>query len=166
MGVSDITLRPARDTDGEGIAALLRAVFAEYEGCLYAAAEFPELTAPAQAYAVKGGALWVAERDGAVAGTLAIFPKAFAGLWELSKVYLARDIRGSGLATRMLEGAIDFARARGATQIILYSDTRFSRGHGFYAKHGFKPLPGTRVLHDVSHSLEFGFVRDVTERPA
>ncbi|MGL4324753.1 MAG: GNAT family N-acetyltransferase, partial [Beijerinckiaceae bacterium] len=159
MGISDITLRPARDTDGDGIAALLRAVFAEYEGCLYAAAEFPELTAPAQSYEAKGGAMWISERDGIVAGTLAIFPKAFAGVWELSKVYLASDLRGSGIATQMLKYAIDFAQARGARRVILYSDTRFSRGHAFYAKHGFRPLPGTRVLHDVSHSLEFGFVR-------
>lgn len=159
-------LRPARDNDGPGLAALLQSVFAEYPGCLYADGEFPEFAAPAQHYAARGGQLWVVERQGRIAGCLAIFPKAFPGLWELSKVYLASELRGSGLATSLLDTAITFAKARGAKRVILYSDTRFTRGHAFYAKHGFVQIPGTRVLHDVSHSLEFGFVRDLMETAA
>ncbi|MGL4495532.1 MAG: GNAT family N-acetyltransferase [Beijerinckiaceae bacterium] len=162
MGQSDITLRLATDADGEGISALLRAVFAEYEGCLFEPSEFPELVTPARAYAERGGALWLGEQRGAVVATLAIFPKALPGTWEISKVYCAAGLRGQGTAAQLLSMATAFAQARGGTQLVLFSDTRFTRGHGFYAKHGFQRMPGTRVLQDVSHSLEFGFSRALT----
>lgn len=166
MNAPTMTIRPARDDDGTGLAELLQAVFAEYAGCLYADEEFPELAAPARHYHARGGGLWVMERHGAIAGCTAIVPKVFPGVWELSKVYLHANLRGSGAAQQLLQTAQHFAEARGATRIILYSDTRFTRGHGFYAKHGFIQMPGTRVLHDVSHSLEFGFARGLTETAA
>ena len=41
-------IRPATDGDGDAIADLIEAAFAEYEGCLFdRAAEFPELDAVA-----------------------------------------------------------------------------------------------------------------------
>lgn len=145
---------------------MLQSVFAEYEGCLYAAEEFPELAAPASAYGGKGGALWVAEADGQIVATTAIVQKNRPGLWELTKVYCHASRRGQGVAQGLLTLAIDFAHARGGTSLMLYSDTRFVRGHAFYAKQGFMRLPGTRVLHDVSDSLEFGFARDLAENAA
>lgn len=154
-------IRPAHDTDGPGIAALLQSVFAEYDGCLYAADEFPELAAPARAYQARGGSLWVAELDGRIIAVTAIVPKYQSGVWELSKVYCHAAWRGQGIAAKMLTMAMAFAAARAGNRIILYSDTRFTRGHAFYARHGFVQMPGTRVLHDVSSSLEFGFTRDL-----
>lgn len=154
-------IRPARDSDGPGIADLLRSVFAEYGGCLYAADEFPELSAPARAYQARGGALWIAELHGRLIATTAIVPKYQPAVWEISKVYCHAAWRGQGTAAKLLDVAMSFAAARDGRHIILYSDTRFTRGHAFYAKHGFVQLPGTRVLHDVSSSLEYGFAHAI-----
>ena len=49
------------------------------------------------------------------------------------------------------------ARAGGAREIVLWSDTRFERGHRFYEKLGFVREPVERYLADASESWEFFF---------
>lgn len=156
-GLKHITLRPARDADAADIAALIARVFAEYDGCLFVPEEFPELAAPASYYAAKGGQLWVAEQDGEIIGSIALFPRSTPGVFELGKMYVAIHLRGAGVARDLLARAFDQARAQQAKEIILFSDARFARGHAFYEKNGFVRLPGVRLLHDLSRSLEFPF---------
>jgi GNAT superfamily N-acetyltransferase len=54
------------------------------------------------------------------------------------------------------------ARARGATRLVLWSDTRFDRAHRFYEKHSYVRHGPIRVLHDISNSLEFGYAKPVS----
>lgn len=165
-GSDHIALRPAGDADGAAIAVLIARVFGEYEGCLYIPGEFPELAAPASHYRSKGGALWVAERGQEIVGSIAIFLNQAPDVFEIGKLYVAATHRGSGLAARLLALALETARARGGREVVLFSDTRFKRGHAFYEKHGFQRLPGVRLLHDVSRSLEFPFRRRLDEEAA
>ncbi|WP_460449161.1 GNAT family N-acetyltransferase [Alsobacter sp. SYSU BS001988] len=162
----DILIRPAVDADGPALADLIRSVFAEYEDCPFVPEEFPELAAPASAFAARRGAMWVAERGGAVVGSLAVAPNQDPGVFELFKVYVAAPERGGGLSARLLERAIAFARAGGGRRIALWSDSRFTRGHAFYLKHGFRRVAGVRALHDAGVTLEFGFARDLDAGPA
>lgn len=157
-------LRPAEDADGPGLERLISTIFADYPNCIYEADEFPELAAPAQHYRARGGMLWVAEADGEVIGSLAAVPTAEPGVFELFKVYLARPARGQGLAPQLLENALAFARARGATRLRLWTDTRFVEGHRFYERTGFRRLPVVRAVPDVSDTWEFAYVRDLSTR--
>ncbi len=156
-----ISLRPAKDADGANVAALIARVFSEYEGCLFEPGEFPELARPAAHYHDKGGGLWVAERDGEIVGSIALFLNRAPDVFELGKVYVAASLRGSGLAARLIDLAFAEIAARGGREIVLFSDARFTRGHGFYEKHGFTRIPGARILQDVSTTLEFGFRRSL-----
>ncbi|OJY38066.1 MAG: hypothetical protein BGP06_16545 [Rhizobiales bacterium 65-9] len=156
-GAERIALRPARDADGAAVAALIARVLSEYEGCLYIPSEFPELAAPASHYAAHGGGMWVAARRGEIVGSVATSINRPPDVFELHKFYVDASERGSGLAATLFAHAADAAREGGGREIVLFSDTRFKRGHAFYEKHGFTPLPGARLLHDASHSLEFGF---------
>lgn len=162
--MSEILIREARDADGPALSALVAAVFAEFEGCLFLPQEFPELAAPASHYAGQGGRLWVAERPDAqgreLVGSIAVAATFRPGVFELFKVYVARQGRGTGLAQSLLATALAFARERNGAALTLWSDSRFLSGHRFYTKHGFRRLPGLRALHDVSRTLEFGFARD------
>jgi putative acetyltransferase len=153
------TIRPALDDDGPAVAALIAAVFAEYEGCPFVAAEFPELRAPATHYRRLGGDLWVAEDDGAIVGTVAL-RQAEPGVFELSKVYVARPYRGTGLAHRLYALAEGEALARGGRRLRLWTDTRFASGHRFYEKLGFERLPVTRYLADATRAWEFAYHRE------
>ncbi|MBN8941506.1 MAG: GNAT family N-acetyltransferase [Rhizobiales bacterium] len=150
-------IRPATDADGASLARLIARIFAEYPGCQFIDAEFPELAAPASHYRAKGGQLFVAENDNGLVGSLAAVMTTAPGIAELFKVYVAADARGSGLAQRLFATGEALVRDRGARDIVLWSDTRFTRGHGFYEKLGFSREPVARYLADISESWEFCF---------
>jgi putative acetyltransferase len=156
--VTDPTIRPATDADGDGLAALIAGCFAEYEGCLFdRAAEFPELDAIATHFQNKGGAIWVAAHDGSIVGSIACAPIEEAGTVELFKLYVAREMRGRGLARALLDHVLGFARERSASAVRLFTDTRFLDAHRFYERNGFERQPGSRPLNDISNSFEYPY---------
>lgn len=152
-------LRPGRDDDAEGFIRLVAACWAEYPGAgLDVDGENPELKALASYFAAAGGALWVHEADGTVAGMIGTKPLG-DGVWELCKVYVAPAQRGTGLAVAMVEEAERFAAAGGAQEMILWSDTKFDRAHRFYEKRGYIRHGGIRAIDDRSNTLEFGYMK-------
>jgi putative acetyltransferase len=159
MLLREIVLRPVRDDDGAALAGLIAACFAEYEGCLYEPAEFPELAAPASWAAGRGTRLVVAEAEHGIIGCCASTPLAEQAAVEVHKVYLAAGHRGGGMAQRLIAGAFAHAQEVGATRLVLWSDTRFTRAHRFYGKLGFVQVPVTRYLADVSLTWEYRFER-------
>jgi putative acetyltransferase len=151
-------IRDVRDSDSEPLAALIAASFAEYPNCNFAWDEFPELRAPASHYATKGGRLWVAEAPGGGnAGSLGVVPVPEQNAAEIVKVYADPAFRGSGLAQALFGKALGFAEAGGHREMMLWSDTRFARGHRFYEKLGFLRWPQIRYLADVSATWEYHF---------
>ena len=156
-----MAVRDAVDADGPAIAALIASVFAEYDDCPFIADEFPELAAPASHYGSRNGVLFVVETESQIVGCFALSETWERGVFALSKVYLATDRRGQGLAADLLGRAEAFAAARGGRMLTLWSDTRFASGHAFYRKHGFRQEAGVRQLHDVACTVEFRFSRPI-----
>ena len=158
-----LSIRPATDPDGAPLARLIASVFSEYENCPFVPDEFPELAAPATYYAARGGRLWVVPgADGSILGSIAVARHHRPDTAELFKVYLSPALRGTGLSGRLLKTALDHAAGpMAARRVELWSDSRFARGHAFYAKHGFARMAGLRALHDVAETLEFGFGRSL-----
>ncbi|PZO02829.1 MAG: GNAT family N-acetyltransferase [Hyphomicrobiales bacterium] len=151
-------IRAARDDDSEPLATLIAASFAEYPNCLFEWSEFPELRRPAAHFAAKGGRLWVADApDGGIAASLGATPVLEQNAVEITKVYAAPAFRGTGLAQALFGEALSFAQAGGFDEMMLWSDSRFERGHRFYEKLGFKRWPGERYLADVSATWEYHF---------
>ncbi len=155
-------IRPGRDDDAAGFFALIGGCWAEYPGCVMVPDEVPELTRLASWCAEHGGAVWAAERDGQVVGVISATPLAEPGAWEIKKLYVQRDQRGTGLAHRLLDTAEAHARAAGAARLLLWSDTRFDAAHAFYEKRSFLRAGAIRVLNDASHSLEFPYAKPLT----
>ncbi len=156
----EVIVRDANDRDGLDVAALIGAVFAEYQGCVFVADELPELRAPASAFAAQGGGMWVAQRfvlGRAVIVGCAGFAAAAGGGIELKKLYVAARARKSGVGGRLLERVEAEARERGAKFIEMWSDTRFTTAHAFYERRGYTRGPTTRDLHDASASVEYYF---------
>ncbi len=177
-------IRPGEDADAEQLIALIGACWALYPGIrMDVDGEMPELRALASYYAGAGGALWVAEADGAVIGMAATRPKDTppplkgrgsrllarvpvappdAGpAWEICRVYVHPSQHGTGLAHRLLDTAEAYAIAAGAARLVLWSDTRFDRAHRFYEKRSYVRAGPIRVLHDISNSLEFAYAKPV-----
>jgi putative acetyltransferase len=151
-------IRNATDGDSEPLATLIAASFAEYPNCHFVRDEFPELRSPSSAFAGKGGRLWVADAPGGgIAGSLGATPVPAQNAVEITKVYADPAFRGSGLAQALFAHALAFARQGGFSEMMLWSDTRFARGHRFYEKLGFRRWPGERYLADVSQTWEYHF---------
>ncbi|WP_131834020.1 GNAT family N-acetyltransferase [Ancylobacter aquaticus] len=158
--MTNIPIRPATDADGDAIAALIAAAFSEYEGCVFdRAAEFPELDAIASHFSARGGTIWVAEADDSVIGSMALAPAkdedAPAGGLEIFKVYVAQAARRRGVARALFDTALDAARAAGAPEIRLWTDTRFADAHRFYERCGFTREGPARECHDLSATWEY-----------
>jgi GNAT superfamily N-acetyltransferase len=160
--MSTALLRPGRDEDADGFIRLIGDCWSEYPGCVMDVdGEVPELRALATYFAEAGGALWATERDGRVIGMAATRPMGQDAAYEICKVYVAKEARGSGLAHDLLGAAEAHARAAGADRLVLWTDTRFEAAHRFYEKRGFVRQGAIRVLHDLSNSLEFRYVKPI-----
>lgn len=86
--------------------------------------------------------LIVAERDGAVIGTmqLSFLPGiAFRGAWrgQIEAVRIAASVRGQGLGGQMIEWAVTECRARGCRMVQLTSMRDRLDAHRFYEKRGW-----------------------------
>lgn len=95
---------------------------------------------------------------GQIVGTIATAPLDET-TWEISRLYVARPHRGTGLAHRLLDTAEAHARRHGARRARLWSDTRFRPAHRFYEKRSYVRVGPLRNLADRSHSLEFGYAK-------
>jgi GNAT superfamily N-acetyltransferase len=153
-------LREGRDSDADGFIALIGACWGEYPGCILDVdGEVPELRALATYFRDQGGRLWVAEQDGSLLGMVGTRPLKEDAAWEICRMYVDAAARGSGLASRLLDTAEAHAGASGAERLVLWTDTRFTRAHGFYEKRGYVRQGSIRILDDISHSLEFRYTK-------
>jgi predicted GNAT family N-acyltransferase len=166
-------VREAVDDDSEALIRLIGEAWAAYPGCvLDVDAEEPWLRAPASAYRLADGGydgrLWVVPApDGGVLASVAVrqpppvdpVTDLLAGHVELKSLYVATAARRRGLATGLVHRVEREARRRGATRVVLWSDTRFTEAHALYARLGYKASGRSRELDDLSHTTELEFVR-------
>lgn len=158
MSVADeIQFRPARDTDSEGIIALIAACYAEYPpNVLDVDAEEPELRAPASRFE----AFWVLENaEGRIVGCIALATLIPGQRIELKKCYVDSNLRGGGWGRRLIEKVETWAREHAIPEVELWTDTRFTLAHKVYAKIGYVQTGLTRDLHDLSQTTEYQFLK-------
>ena len=89
-----------------------------------------------------GGRIFVALRQGEVVGTCAAI-RLSAERVELAKLCVVPSARGAGLARRLCEAVVDFARREGAAEIILTSHHDLAPAIRLYESMGFvhQPMP-------------------------
>lgn len=155
-------LRAVRDEDADGLIALIGAAYAEHDGCVL---DLPgvdaDLTAPASTAAARGGRWWVLERHGVIVGSVAAGPVDEDGVLELKRWYLAAELRGRGLGSRLVTRVETHAAALGATTVELWSDSRFAAAHERYARLGYRDTGARRDLLDPSDTTEFHLRKDL-----
>ncbi|WP_417451223.1 GNAT family N-acetyltransferase [Kordiimonas sp.] len=159
--MTDTTLRPVRDDDAEGLITLIGGIFAEYDGVhIEPDGLDSDLHAYASYMASVEGEAFVVEGGGKLLACVSYCPLA-GSRFQLKRIYLSADLRGSGMGLKLLQHAEGRARTRGAKSMELWSDTRFTRAHRFYEREGYIKQAETRDLHDSSNTTEYQFIKEL-----
>lgn len=154
-----VRIRAARDSDAGALFSLIGEIFSEYEGCVIDPGGLDsDLKQIATTTKAQGGEFWIAEKAGEVVGSVGYTVKDKETV-ELKRLYVKKELRRAGLATRLARLVFAAAERLGARRIELWSDTRFTEAHGFYRAHGFTPTGETRRLNDPSDTTEYRFVK-------
>jgi amino-acid N-acetyltransferase len=91
----------------------------------------------------------VARLQGRVVGSAALELYGAAAL--LRSVAVRRDLRGTGLGSRLTESALRLSRELGAAEAYLLTET----ADLFFPRFGFRSIPRSRVPASVRSSVEF-----------
>jgi N-acetylglutamate synthase and related acetyltransferases len=134
-------IRELQEKDNAAIEHIIRDCLIEFggnrEGLAWADESLSHLS---DCYSCEGRAYWVIEQDGQIVGGCGIAPFADSTeVCELQKMYLSREVRGSGIAARLLDTALTFARIH-YKQCYLETLQNMHAANRFYAKHGFVSL--------------------------
>lgn len=126
-------IRPLIPSDAPAVAALWHAAWHDGHGTIF----------PADVVALRTPATFAARLEALAGETLvAIEGETVVGFAcllqnEIDQLYVAADVRGSGLAQRLLDAAEEALAARGVRQAILQCSAGNERAHRFYARRGW-----------------------------
>ncbi len=83
-----------------------------------------------------GGAFFVAEPEGEIVGTTGVL--AESGRCRVVRIAVARGQRRLGIASALLNRAVEFAERRRVPEIVAHTQPEWPDAVGFYRSHGFE----------------------------
>ena len=95
---------------------------------------------PAGTILAKGGAIFMAHRDGEAVGCVGLIALADGG-FEVAKMTVSEAARGTGLGKALMAACIDHARSAGAPRLYLESNSSLAPALALYRAAGFVQLP-------------------------
>ena len=155
-----MNIRPAAAADVPQIVKLIGDIWAEYGCVLDTSVEEQYLLTPADYFHARSGEFWVVQRSDTIVATVAVM-LLNEQCSELKSLYVDPNERGYGLGERLTRLAMEFAKGTGASTMVLWTDTRFTRAHRLYERLGFVRT-GTRELDDINNTTEFGYRIELT----
>ena len=132
------TIREILPEDDSSVEAVIRSCLiefgADHPGTAWAD---PDLGCFSRVYSATGSRYWVVvDETGAVVGGTGIGPLTDT-VCELQKMYCLPQVRGTGVAARLMETALEFARGF-YRQCYLETLPNMTAAQRFYEKSGFK----------------------------
>jgi N-acetylglutamate synthase-like GNAT family acetyltransferase len=141
--VQIVSIAPYTAADRDGVAALIVGIQRGEFGIAITYDDQPDLKNIPGFYQQGTGNFWVARDGNAVIGTVSLKDIGEAQV-ALRKMFVDAAYRGRehGVAQRLLDTAIAWARAKGVKEIILGTSVKFLAAHRFYEKNGFAKITG------------------------
>jgi len=87
----------------------------------------------------RGGRIFMAVDGGRAVGCVAMLPMPDGG-YEVSKMTVREDLRGSGLGRRLMQACIEAGKAAGARRLYLETNSALVPAIGLYGAMGFRRL--------------------------
>lgn len=102
-----------------------------------------------------GGEIFFAVCDDEAIGTVAMI-KSSKNMLELAKMAVSPSFQGRGIADKLLEACVEYARESGKRAIWLESNTKLEAAIKLYRKHGFieKPLDKNSLYSRCNIQME------------
>jgi putative acetyltransferase len=155
-------MRKYQIQDKDSIIQMIDTIYQEYGDAIYLENADSDLLNIEKNYLLNGD-FWVEtdkEENNQVIGIIAVKRDAANEQTAfLKRFYLMSKYRGSGLAKKMHDTAIEWCKENQITKIHLWSDTRFTRAHIFYQKNGYEQQ-GLRDMNDGAMPYqEYYFVK-------
>ena len=149
VSMTTLSIRPFETRDETGVIALILPIQRTEFEIAITAGDQPDLAAIPSFYQVGAGGFWVAERSGAIIGTIGLKDLG-DGRAALRKMFVASSARGRehGVAAGLLATLLLHARARGVADIYLGTTEAFVAAHRFYEKNGFTEIPPSALPKD------------------
>ncbi len=98
-----------------------------------------EVLENAKSYIIdNGGYIFFALYEGKIAGTVALMNESEG--YELSKMAVSPRFQGLKIGQHLMQHCINFAKNRGWTELLLYSNTILENAIYIYKKFGFKEV--------------------------
>ena len=95
---------------------------------------------PAGKILAPGGQIFFVVEGEAVLGTCAVLAHS-PEVHEIAKMAVSPAAQGRGYGDLLMDAAVAFSRAAGATNVIIVSNTRLGPAIRLYEKHGFVRVP-------------------------
>ena len=94
----------------------------------------------AKDYFADGAGVWLAEEDGKIIGCVALRKlSGKAGCGEIKRLYVRPELRGRGIADRLVEALEQYAKECGYEWLYLDTAVEMKAAARFYEKRGFEP---------------------------
>ena len=110
-----------------------------------------------QHYDVRRERCWIAERDGAVAGSVFLVGRSKT-VAQLRLLLVEAQARGSGLGTRLVSECVRFARQTGYRKVMLWTQSELAAARRLYEAAGFRI-----VRREKNHSFGKDLVSETWE---
>ena len=155
----DPILRPATNRDGDAVTQLVFSVLAEYGLRPDPSATDADLADIEAHYQAHGGAFDVLEDAGQIIGSVGLH-RIDEQTCELRKMYLYRNARGRGLGRRLLDHALQRARALGFKRVTLETASVLTEAIALYTRYGFRPY---KPDHPVAAQCDQAYVLELDQ---
>jgi GNAT superfamily N-acetyltransferase len=101
--------------------------------------DLQQLEQPHESILKPGGEIFFLLDDDQAVATVAMIPHG-PGCYELAKMAVALTERGKGYGDILIRTCLDWARAKGASKVMLLSNTVLTPAITLYKKHGFRTV--------------------------
>ncbi len=156
-------IREIEKRDDKAVEDVIRTCLIEFganhEGTAWAD---PDLCRFSEIYNKEGAKYWVAEDEsGKIVGGVGIGPLDAEGVCELQKMYCLAEARGTGVASRLIKIALDYAKDYYA---YCYLETlpNMTRAMRFYEKCGFERTDKPPVLTE-HYACDVRYIRSLED---